>query len=125
MKRRDVLEEQCVEPETSESEDTVMSKNRSEEDNEESCIVKREDTQGSANVEVAPPMNRVARIPEDAGDEKTGEYEEERYPAPAGLNGEAEATEQKIARLSTSAIVQDADNQNGHSTDTVKRWEML
>jgi len=50
---------------------------------EQDAVVKREDSQGTANVEVANAMGVVAGVEEDAGDEKAGEDEEEVDPGPA------------------------------------------
>jgi hypothetical protein len=74
----------------------------SEEDNEERSLIKGEDTKGAADVKVEPPVARFARVPENAGDEKPRENEEQGYAVSSTFDEEADASEHEIARLSAS-----------------------
>jgi len=82
----------------------------------------RDDAQDAANVEVAQKMRlRGLQItPEDAGDEKAGEDEEDLDPGPSGGGEMSEEANQWVVRGESAAVVEDEDEGHGETTETVE-----
>ena len=65
-----------------------MEDGRSEKRAEENGVVKGEDAQGAAHIEVANAVRLIARVVQDAGDEKAGEHKEKVDADPSPVHSE-------------------------------------
>jgi hypothetical protein len=82
--------------------------------------VQRKDPERSANVEVAQAMALTEGVPEAAGDEKTGEGEEENDAQPADLGSETDEAHGGRCGLEAPAIVEEEDHEDGEAAEAVE-----
>ena len=95
------------------------------EEREEKAIVKREDAEGAARVEVAEEVGLVEGVVEDAGDEEAGEGEEEGDADPEGSSDVDEEAEEGggVGVVGPEEVVGE-DEEDGDAADAIKRGDM-
>jgi hypothetical protein len=67
----------------------------------------------------------AASVPQNPGDEKTGEDEEKRNAGPAEFDENAHRMDQRLPGLCTAAVMKDDDEQHCHTSYSIEGSDML
>jgi len=121
----DVLEIESVDPKAARSGWAAMEEPGEDKDQQEGSVVERRDAQDAPYIEVAPPVRDAFAVPQDSGDEETGENEEKGNAAPSGFEGQADGAPDRIGGLRSSAGVERDHDQDGESADAIEGWKVL
>src|SRR5215472_8666575 len=94
------------------------------EDQRQHAVVEREDAQDAPYVEIAKVVRLVARVVEDAGDEKTGQDEEQIDTEESVLGDADDGALDPIAGQHLADEVEHQDHQDGQAPDPVERRQV-
>ncbi len=120
-----VLEEEREDTDAAESGREGSGIGGAEEDEEQREEVEGEDAEGAAGVEVAGPVGLAEGVPEDAGDEESGEGEEEGDAGPAGFEDVGNEANDGVVRAVSASVVVEQDEEDGEAADAVEGGDVL
>jgi len=82
--------------------------------------VNGKDAEGTVCVEVTQAVKGMVGLPKGAGDEESGEGEEEDDAAPAELSEKAEESLRRVGGLEATAVVKDEDEKDREAAEAVE-----
>ena len=82
--------------------------------------VNGKDAEGTVCVEVTQAVKGMVGLPKGAGDEDSGEGEDEDDAAPAELSEKAEESLRRVGGLEATAVVKDEDQKDGEAAEAVE-----
>jgi len=119
----EVLEKKDVEVQTASFSEVMARGEHGDRADGQGGVVERKNAEDAAGVEVAEAMSGVGivdGVPEDAGDQKGGEHEEEFDADPSRGGKLAEETADEVGGLESAAVMEEVDEQDGDAAQTVQ-----